>query len=307
MENLKKDLEFTGERFVPGKVSGEIEVEHWHRYLLASEFVRNSKVLDIACGEGYGTHFLSHFSKHALGVDISSDSIQFAKGKYRKPNLNFLVGSCSEIPLEDQSIDVVVSFETIEHHDQHEEMMKEIKRVLVPGGKLIISSPDKKNYSEDTGVKNDFHVKELYREEFYNLMKKYFKFNISLGQRLVSGSLLSGGDFNGKFVYFREALDGLPKKADWIEPAIYHYVIASDGEIDPLISASFFESRYLHAYYKSLIQEILDSNNKKMFDADQRIQRLEDHLGEIVGSRSWKLTGPLRKMADIFKNKKADA
>ena len=61
---------------------------------------------------------------------------------------------CDAIPLPDQSVDLVVSFETIEHHDKHEEMMLEIKRVLRPDGVVIISSPDKQTYSIEPTIES---------------------------------------------------------------------------------------------------------------------------------------------------------
>ena len=53
-------LEFTGERYIPDLKEAQISYEHWHRYLYASYFVKDKVVLDIACGEGYGSDFLSN-------------------------------------------------------------------------------------------------------------------------------------------------------------------------------------------------------------------------------------------------------
>ena len=92
--------------------------------------------------------------------------------------------------LPDQSVDVVVSFETIEHHDQHEAMLREMKRVLGPGGTLIISSPDKHEYSDVPGYRNPFHVRELYRNEFEDLLGAYFRHVSLAGQRIKAGSLI---------------------------------------------------------------------------------------------------------------------
>jgi hypothetical protein len=86
--------------------------------------------------------------------------------------------------------DAVVSFETIEHLDLHQEMMSEIKRVLKGTGMLIISSPNKKYYSVESGYINPFHVKELFRDEFLELARSYFS-NVALfGQRVVHGSMI---------------------------------------------------------------------------------------------------------------------
>jgi ubiquinone/menaquinone biosynthesis C-methylase UbiE len=162
-------MEFTGERYVP-EVRGAIELEHVHRYLQAREIAAGKVVLDIACGEGYGTALLAGLAARAIGVDISREAVRHAKARYVAGNIEFLVGSCARIPLPDRSIDLVTSFETIEHHDQHEKMMQEIKRVLRPRGVLVISSPDKQHYSIDTGHRNEYHVKELYAHEFKALL-----------------------------------------------------------------------------------------------------------------------------------------
>src|SRR5687768_2473380 len=129
--NSIQALDFTGERYVP-EIRGDIALEHLHRYLLAKQLVAGKTVLDIASGEGYGSSILAESAFKVAGVDISREAVSHAQAKYRAENLEFLLGSCSVIPLSDASVDVVVSFETIEHHDEHELMIKEIKRVLRP-------------------------------------------------------------------------------------------------------------------------------------------------------------------------------
>ena len=111
-------LTWTGERYVP-EIAGEIRLEHVHRYLIARELVPGKRVLDIACGEGYGSAILSAAAAHVTGVDISPEAVAHASSKYARSNLVFCLGSCEAIPLEDHSVDVVVSFETIEHIERH--------------------------------------------------------------------------------------------------------------------------------------------------------------------------------------------
>src|SRR5260370_27720021 len=136
-----KDLHWTGERLVTS-LSGDIVWEHLHRYAFANEFATGKDVLDIACGEGYGTFLIASRARSVTGVDLSSESVVHARRKYTRGNLHFCIGDCRQIPLQAQSVDVVASFETLEHIAEHDQFLTEIRRVLRPGGRLIVSSPD---------------------------------------------------------------------------------------------------------------------------------------------------------------------
>lgn len=162
-----KELDWTGERLVTTVSDLHGVIEHLHRYALAVEICSNKIVVDIASGEGYGSVLISKVARKVYGVDIDEKSVLHAKNKYEKAggNLNFLVGSTSNIPVADNSVDVLISFETIEHHDEHEAMMLEVKRVLKEDGLLLISSPEKFIYRE-RDPDNPYHIKELTFKEF---------------------------------------------------------------------------------------------------------------------------------------------
>ena len=86
------------------------------RYIFSSQFVKGKVVLDIACGSGYGTDYLLKVGAvKVIGVDISDEAISYCKDKYSRSGMEFLVGSVEKIPVESNSIDIIVSFETIEH------------------------------------------------------------------------------------------------------------------------------------------------------------------------------------------------
>ncbi|GFE68438.1 bifunctional 2-polyprenyl-6-hydroxyphenol methylase/3-demethylubiquinol 3-O-methyltransferase UbiG [Chroococcus sp. FPU101] len=182
-------MKFTGERYIPSE-NGIICYEHLHRYLCCLNFASEKKVLDIACGEGYGSAILSRFAKSVIGVDISTECIAHAQQKYCQENLKFVLGSCDKIPVESQSIDLIISFETIEHHSQHIEMISEIKRVLNNDGILIISSPNRLLHFDLHKDINHFHVKELYYYELNNLLKEYFENICFYGQKIIASSLV---------------------------------------------------------------------------------------------------------------------
>jgi ubiquinone/menaquinone biosynthesis C-methylase UbiE len=139
------ELAWTGERLVT-TCHRPLVFEHVHRYAVACALAEGKRVLDIACGEGYGANLLARTASKVVGVDVDPTTIEHARRKYRDRNLEFSVGDCLEIPCADQSIDLVASFETIEHIADHERFLSEIKRVLAPGGLAMISSPDKAAY-----------------------------------------------------------------------------------------------------------------------------------------------------------------
>lgn len=169
-------LEFTGERFLPG-VPGDIAYEHWHRYAFAQRFVAGRRVLDAACGEGYGTALLARAAAQAIGLDVDPAAVEHARTAYAgRANLRFEPGSVAAIPLPDASVDVITSFETIEHlpADDQPRMLAEFARVLAPGGLLVISSPNRRRYSDARHYANPFHLHELYRTEFARLLDADF-------------------------------------------------------------------------------------------------------------------------------------
>jgi len=231
-------MEFTGERFVP-ELHGDIELEHIHRYLQASEIAEGKMVLDIACGEGYGSAILANKATYVTGVDISSAAIQHAGRTYQKANLEFKVGSCADIPLPDASVDLVVSFETIEHHDQHHEMMREIKRVLRPSGVLLISSPEKRSYSDQGQSRNPYHVKELYQHEFEQLLQLYFRNTVYFGQRILYGSSIFSFSCQTAVVCHQKQGDGMVSTPGVRDP-LYLIALASDNAL-PRVSSSVLE------------------------------------------------------------------
>jgi len=195
-----KDLKWTGERLTTAVYDFHGSIEHLHRYVLAEGMAAGLDVLDIASGEGYGSRLLAEKANSVVGVDISAEAVAHASSKYQKRNLSFKVGSTSEIPIPDNSVDLVVSFETLEHHDKHEEMMKEIKRVLRPGGCLILSSPEKSIYWErDPG--NPYHIKEITKAELEELLSRHFRHFSVFEQRFVIGSIISHPDSQGFAFY----------------------------------------------------------------------------------------------------------
>lgn len=246
-------MEFSGERFVP-LLDGTIALEHWHRYLLAKELVKGRDVLDIACGEGYGSFAMSDVAKSVVGVDLDQQAVDHACDNYQRDNLSFLQGDCASIPLPDGCVDCVVSFETLEHHDKHEEMLSEIKRVLRPGGIAVISTPDRLEYSDKPGFHNEFHVKELYRDEFESLIGRFFENQMIVGQRILYGSAIFGSS-ETPLLSFDVKEKSCHATLGMAHP-VYLISVSSDGEL-PEVSNSFLEEPYLESEYVKQLTELI--------------------------------------------------
>lgn len=183
-------MKFTGERCIIGKSGKCLEKRHLDRYKFALSYTKNKVVLDIACGTGFGSKILAKNSKKVIGIDISNESITYAKQNFSLRNINFIRGDATNLKfLENKSIDVVVSFETLEHLSRYKQFLSEIKRVLKSKGILIISTPNKK-YSSPNSPKpiNPFHVVEFYLEEFKALISNYFSEISMFGQDLQTFS-----------------------------------------------------------------------------------------------------------------------
>ena len=182
-------LESTGERYLPWLEEASIGYEHLHRYAYATQFVQNKRVLDLACGEGYGSYLLAKTAKSVVGIDIDNNSIKHARNKYLKQNLEFRVGSITEIPIDGERLfDVAICFEALEHIEDHQKLLSEAKRLLTPEGVFIVSTPNKTVYTDESQFNNPFHVHELYFDEFRELFEKYFKNVKFLGQRIYCNS-----------------------------------------------------------------------------------------------------------------------
>ena len=185
------DLAFTGERFLPG-TPGEIWIEHWHRYHFAARWAAGRRVLDVACGEGYGSALLARSAARVTGVDVSQAAVAHARRTYAGlANLEFVQASCTRLLLADGSIDLAVSFETLEHIAEQAQFMDELARVLSPSGVLVLSCPNKLEYSDKRDHVNAFHVKELYRDELAALVAARFAHSAWYGQRPTFYSLIA--------------------------------------------------------------------------------------------------------------------
>ena len=170
-------MKITDERYQPTIPVPEHAYEHWHRYLYALQYAKGKTVLDIACGEGYGSDLLAECATRVVGVDISEEVIKHASSKYIRHNLEYRCGRAGSIPVEGEGVfDVIVSFETIEHLDEDEQVrfLAETQRLLTSTGVLLISTPNRLIYSDALNYINKYHLKEFYYDEFIAFLRSAF-------------------------------------------------------------------------------------------------------------------------------------
>ncbi|GAA2821292.1 glycosyltransferase [Saccharopolyspora taberi] len=189
-------IDWTGERCVPWADDVQVIYEHYHRYALAARFVRGKRVLDLACGEGYGAALLAAAGAEVVGVDIDEATVEHANRTYGGRDVTFRAGSITdpELLADEKPFDVVVCFEAIEHVAEHDAVLALVRARMVRGGLLLVSTPDTAVYQHEHGNDNPFHVKELTAGEFESLLEGAFRHVAMLRQNVAVGSVLSAAD-----------------------------------------------------------------------------------------------------------------
>ena len=160
------------ERIVPGAAAEVPFRESEMRYLFAGAFARGRTVLDLASGTGIGTHFLLQSgAKKCIGLDLDLDAVRYATVHYS--DCTFAVCDGTRLCLPDGCVDLIVSFETIEHLSDMRAFFGECKRVLHNDGILLCSTPNR-DVTRWDGADNPFHVKEIAIDEFLQLANQFF-------------------------------------------------------------------------------------------------------------------------------------
>ena len=169
---LLNPINDVSERLVSGVVPIYDYLTHLSRYVFFSKFInKDARVLDAACGTGYGSYYIAGSSGSVIGLDLSDKAINYAKIRYstRNNNIIFKVADLErKIPINVSSIDAVFSFETIEHLQNIDTFLKQCHRILKDNGILILSTPNK-NLSHSN---NPHHINELYLDELLSKLSR---------------------------------------------------------------------------------------------------------------------------------------
>lgn len=148
---------------------------HLQRYLFALERVRG-RVLDVACGVGYGSFLLGAGTNVVQGVDLSAEAIAEARAEHTRPNVAFHLGALDTLPTDTPLFDAAVSLETIEHVPDPRAFLDEVRRRLKPGGLLVVSAPNILQHTRAVPpVPNVFHVSEPTYDDLQAWLAKDFR------------------------------------------------------------------------------------------------------------------------------------
>lgn len=168
---LTGTLDRSKEQLIPGRDS-----DYWLEFHLSfyrfAEQLCGGRVLDIGCGYGYGSNHLAAIADEVVGVDYHAPAVDFAREHYRRDNLTFLRHDANEpLPFEDDSFDLIVSSEVLEHIRNQRELLNEVKRVGKKGKFVIFKTPQSADGAEDD---NPHHHHTFTYEEFEALFKETF-------------------------------------------------------------------------------------------------------------------------------------
>jgi SAM-dependent methyltransferase len=174
-------LEPTGERMIVEHYKSSIEdyviyLMHIATYRFAEPFVKDRRVLDYGCGSGYGSARMAQTAARVDAVDVAEDAIAHARAQFPRDNLHFRsIDPTAPLPFPDASFDTVLSFQVFEHVTNGDSYLREIRRVLVPGGTLVLVTPDRSTRLLPLQRPwNRWHVKEYSADSLAGAMRRTF-------------------------------------------------------------------------------------------------------------------------------------
>ena len=291
VEGRDHGLEATGERLVPERQHGElVYAEHLARYRLAAQLAPGRRVLDAACGEGYGAAMLAAAgASSVVGVDLDGVVVEHVR---RRHGIEAREADVCDLPFENGAFELVVSFETIEHVREPERALAELARVCARDGLVVLSTPNAGQYL----VENEFHVREFAHDEFVAMLEGCFPSVRLLYQHnwLTSAvldeeaMLEAGGDHRVEV--------GLTKVRA-VRPGEELYLVAVCGEevdvaLDPVAVLAGVDEA--HALAKRLVDA--EATARQWHDAYLDIRETARWMRSTM---SWRLTKPLRLPARL--------
>jgi len=171
-------LQDTGERVIPEESRTGFARVNLVRHRVAHLYVirrlgGSRRVLDVGCGTGYGSAMVASHAGEVVGIDSSEEAVARAKARHRLDNLKFVAMPATDVNFPDESFDAAYSIQVMEHIEEVELHLSEVVRVLRPGGRFVVATPNRLTYSPD-GLHNAFHIREYDQGELEALLTSFF-------------------------------------------------------------------------------------------------------------------------------------
>lgn len=271
------------ERIDPFSKEDRFCVDHILRYHFAKSFVQEKRVLDIACGTGFGTVLLAHANaKHVLGVDRCEETIAECRCLWKIENGAFAAGNIESIKsLNIEPLDVAVCFETLEHIADPVHALSDLKSVIAPDGLLIGSVPTEADAEED----NEFHLHQFTADKIETHLSGLFRHYSVLKQEFSISSTIAPYDKEAIRPISEEKVDNLFIDLGRARPLGDTYIfIASDQElpkVQPTRSASSRQAWcFQHEESKQCFQS-LDRSHDEIKRIYSHYRRTFSELGDL--------------------------
>lgn len=213
-------LQDTGERVIPEKSTTGFArvnfVRHKAAHLYAARKLRDAgRVLDVGCGTGYGSAILASKGRHVVGIDVSEQAVSRAQASHQRDDLEFTVMSATELDFPTASFDAAYSIQVIEHVEDVKRHLSEVVRVLRPGGRFVVATPNRLTYSPN-GLQNPFHIREYDVRELRALLAAYFEkveiVGLHAGLDLAFRPEAAKNEFSARVTALQSALSDAPEE-----------------------------------------------------------------------------------------------
>jgi 2-polyprenyl-3-methyl-5-hydroxy-6-metoxy-1,4-benzoquinol methylase len=272
------------ERFDPHGAAGTlIDSEHRGRYWWASRLVAAKDVLDAGCGVGYGIEILASAGAAGVtGVDIDPAAVEEAQRRFGERADAIAQGDLHDLQLDDDSFDVVVCFETIEHLENGERALAEFRRVLRPDGLLLVSSPNPDVYPAG----NEHHVHEYRPAELAAAVGEHFAYVTSYRQDAWLASVIE------------PAADGIGSAVgEWREPweirrttaleaggETFGIIVAGDERLPTLADVVALGSTFEVGWWSKQVANGKREAEKAAKEARRKIRRAKSEARESIAA-----------------------